>query len=129
MFVDNLNQLFETFNIFIVINTIALSPACPKRIIDGRRLYNEQPNPASCHPFVEGLDLLSHVDVVLVPHEHTCTGFYDPLPGFYRPNIPRFKQLLESHVATHLLPPPFWLISEHLPLLWVGNQWLRSMHR
>jgi hypothetical protein len=76
MFVDNLSQFTEAFDIFIVIDTIPTPPACAYRVINDRRFYYKQTYTAAGDSFIEGFYFLVHMNFILVPKPRPRAGLH-----------------------------------------------------
>ena len=93
--VYDFRQFFEPRYIFVVIDTVALPPACTRRIIDGWRFNDNQACSASGERFVKGFHFAVHVKFIFMPEKHPGSGLYNTVPCFNLADMVRFGEMGE----------------------------------
>ncbi len=68
--VNNGRQFAQALDVLVVINSIALLPAHPPRIINRRRLHDKKANASPGYALIKCQDLGSHMNIILMPHQH-----------------------------------------------------------
>jgi hypothetical protein len=93
---DDLDQFAESLDILVIIETISLPPTYAARVINRRGFHDQQADASSGDSLIKCQHFGTHMQIILVPHEHAGDGLDDSVPGFDRPDAAGFEKLFIS---------------------------------
>ena len=102
--VDDVGQFGEPGDEPVLVDPVAVAVARAPGVIYGDRFHDHEPHPPAGEALVMGLDLLPHVNVVFMPHEHAGSRLDDPVPGPDPTDRARFEDPGVGFSPRHVFP-------------------------